>query len=70
MLFWPKKTFFTTDERLAIIHWKSISLLQKYMTRFARIKPRKFTGNTVKQQKKIRQAIIAAREIGLLPYTR
>jgi len=40
------------------------------MTRFARIKPRKFSGNSVQQQKKVRQAIIAAREVGLLPYTR
>jgi small subunit ribosomal protein S18 len=48
--------------------WKSTSLLKKFMTRFGDIKPRKYTGVTVTQQKKIRIAIIRARELGMLPH--
>lgn len=29
------------------INWKSITLLQHYITRFGNIKPRKYTGNNV-----------------------
>jgi small subunit ribosomal protein S18 len=52
------------------INWKSITLLQHYITRFGNIKPRKYTGNNVSFQKATRQAIIRARELGLIPYIR
>lgn len=54
----------TTD----LVHWKSISFLRYYTTRFGAIKPRKYTGISVKQQKMVRQAIMRARELGLMPY--
>jgi small subunit ribosomal protein S18 len=52
------------------INWKSITLLQHYLTRFGSIKPRKYTGNNVSFQKATRQAVIRARELGLIPYIR
>lgn len=52
------------------LNWKSVVLLQHYLTRFGNIKPRKYTGNNVKFQKATRQAIIRARELGLIPYIR
>jgi small subunit ribosomal protein S18 len=63
-----QKSFFTSPERLSMISWKSIALLRTFMIRFGSIKPRKYTGTTVKQQKLVRQAIIRARELWLLPY--
>lgn len=51
-----------------LINWKSVLLLKKYVSRFGDIKPRKYTGNWLKTQKKMRQAIIRARELGLVPY--
>jgi|GEM_PF-1920216 len=45
------------------INWKSITLLQHYITRFGNIKPRKYTGNNVSYQKAVRKAIIRAREL-------
>ncbi len=64
-----KKSYFNKDNEY-LINWKSVKLLKTYTTRFDNIKPRKYTGNSVKQQKKVRRAIIRARELGLLPYSR
>jgi len=52
------------------LNWKSVTLLQHYITRFGNIKPRKYTGNNVKFQKAAREAVIRARELGLIPYIR
>jgi small subunit ribosomal protein S18 len=65
-----KKNFFFTKQREELIHWKSIDLLRKYTTRFGFIKPRKYTAVSVKQQKALRNAIIRARELWLIPYVR
>lgn len=70
MFFVKKKNFFFSPEREALINRKSIDLLRKYITRFGAIKPRKYTAVSVKQQKALRRAIIRARELGVLPYTR
>lgn len=45
-------------------------MLQKYVTRFGNVKPSKYTNNPVRIQKKVRVAILRAREFGLIPYTR
>lgn len=66
-----KKGFFATDkDTLANINRKASSFLRNYMTRFGDIKPRRFMGNRVTHQKKVRMAIIRARELGVLPYTK
>lgn len=70
MFFVKKKNFLFNKDRETLIHWKSLDLLKKYMTRFAFIKPRKYTWVSVKQQKTLRKAIIRARELWLLPYTK
>lgn len=64
-----KKGLFEEKEMLTQINWKAVNLMKHYMTRFGNIKPRSYMGNRVKDQKKIRQAIIRARELGVLPYT-
>ncbi len=61
------KAYFNKENEY-LINWKSTSLLWKYITRFGDIKPRRFTWNTVRQQKKIRKAISRARELGLIVY--
>ncbi len=63
-----KVDFFSSSENEQLINRKSVNLLKRYMTRFGDIKKRKYTGNSVKHQKAVRQAIIRARELGLLPY--
>ena len=52
-----------------LISRKALPLLQQYMTRFDNIKPRKYANHSVAMQKKIRKAIIRAREIGILAYS-
>jgi len=51
-----------------LINWKSYLLLKHFVNRFGNIKKRKFTKLSVKYQKKVRRAIINAREFGLIPY--
>jgi ribosomal protein S18 len=63
-----RKTFFSDPNNWYLINWKSVILLKRYMTRFGNIKPRKYTNVPVKIQKRIRRAIIRARELWLLPY--
>jgi ribosomal protein S18 len=57
-------------ENAKYINWKSIAILKKYMTRFWSIKPRKYTKNPVKVQKKLRKEIIRARGLWLLEFIR
>ncbi len=64
-----KKGFFEDDATISNINWKAVNLLKHYTTRFGNIKPRAFMGNRVKHQKKVRRAIIRARELGVLAYT-
>jgi ribosomal protein S18 len=54
-------SFLSHAENSKYINWKSIVILKKYMTRFGSIKPRKYTKNLVKTQKKLRKEIIRAR---------
>ena len=61
------KAIFNKDNEY-LINWKSVLLLRHFMTRFGTIKKRKFTKLPVKYQKRVRKAIINARELGLLPY--
>lgn len=62
------KNLFKDKENINYINWKCLTLLKRYTTRFWNIKPRKYTKIRVKFQKKIRKAIIRARELWLVPY--
>jgi ribosomal protein S18 len=65
-----KLTFYTDKKNRKYINRKAIPMLKKYVTRFGNIKPRKYTGNNVSTQKKIRESILRARELGLLEYVK
>lgn len=58
-----RKGYFNKEEHNKEVSWKAVKLLSYFMTRFGDIKPRRFMNNTVAQQKKIRQAILRAREL-------
>lgn len=51
------------------IDYKDTELLGKYLSRYNKIIPRYYTGVSVKNQKKLAQAIKRARQMALLPYT-
>ena len=65
-----KLTFIADKRNEKYLNWKSIPLLKKYVSRFGNIKPRKYTGNSVSLQKKLRETILRARELGLLEYAK
>lgn len=52
------------------VDWKNLPLLTYYTNRFWFIKSRKYTGNSVKYQKKARKAILLARQLWLLPFVK
>ena len=66
--FGQKITFFADARNAKYINWKAIPILKYYLTRFGDIKPRLYTGNSVKTQKAVRQEIIRARTLGLLNF--
>ena len=45
-------------------------MLKKYVSRFGNIKPRGYTVNPVNKQKKLRKAVLRARELGLIEYVK
>ncbi|MDR2541360.1 MAG: 30S ribosomal protein S18 [Candidatus Peribacteria bacterium] len=63
-----KLTFFTKKENEKYLNRKAVDILKYYLTRFGNIKPRDYTQNPVKIQKKLRTEIIRARGLGLLPF--
>ncbi|MFN8484037.1 MAG: 30S ribosomal protein S18 [Anaerolineae bacterium] len=51
------------------LDYKNVDLLSRYMTESGKIKPRRKTGATAKQQRILSKAIKRARQLALLPYT-
>ena len=50
------------------IDYKNTNFLMKFVNEQGRILPRRLTGNSLKYQKKVSQAIKRARQLALLPY--
>ncbi len=51
------------------IDYKNPELLKLFVTSTGKILPRRITGVNAKNQRKLRVAILRARQIALLPYT-
>jgi len=51
-----------------VIDYKNVELLKKYITKFGKITPRYYTWVSLKNQKKLSQAIKRARIVALLPF--
>ena len=52
------------------IDYKNVDLLKKYITKFGKITPRYYTGVSLKNQKKLANAIKKARVMALLPFVK
>ena len=50
------------------IDYKNVDFLLKFVNEQGRILPRRFTGNSLKYQKKVAKAIKNARHLALLPF--
>jgi ribosomal protein S18 len=64
-----RKWYFNKEVHNDEVSRKAVKLLSFYITRFGDVKPRRFMWNSVSQQKKVRQAILRARELWVLAYT-
>ncbi len=50
------------------VDYKDVELLKKFVTKYNKIVPRKYSGTTLKNQKKVARAIKRARYMALIPY--
>ena len=63
-----KRKLLTFENGSQEIDFKDIRTLSRYITERGRILPRKITGLSAQQQKKVTRAIKRARQMSLLPY--
>ncbi len=63
-----KKQEEVTAVESGYVDYKDTAELKRYLTKFNRIIPRKYSGTSLKFQKKIATAIKRARYMALLPY--
>lgn len=59
-----------TAERIDYIDYKDVKLLQAFIAENGKIIPRRLTGVSSWQQRKLTEAIKRARNLALLPYTK
>lgn len=57
-------------EKIDYIDYKDVKLLQSYIAENGKILPRRLTGVSAWQQRKLTEAIKRARNLALLPYTK
>ena len=57
-------------EKIDYIDYKDVKLLQAFIAENGKIMPRRLTGVTSQQQRKLVEAIKRARNIALLPFTK
>ena len=50
------------------IDYKEVNFLMRFLNDQGKILPRRITGNSLKYQKKVAQAVKRARQVALLPY--
>lgn len=55
-------------EGVAVVDWKDVTLLRKFISDRGKIRSRRVTGLTPQQQRQVATAIKNAREMALLPY--
>lgn len=53
---------------VAVIDYKDVETLKKFVTKFNKITPRYYSGTDLKTQKRLSQAIKRARYMALMPY--
>ena len=63
-----KKQCYFSSNNIKQIDYKDIELLKKFIDPYARIMPRKNTGTSAKNQRKLALAIKQARFMGLLAF--
>ena len=63
-----RKVSILTKEKIDYVDYKDVTLLRRFISDRAKIRPRRVTGNNEQQQRAVALAIKNAREMALLPY--
>lgn len=63
------KSCYLCAQGIINIDYKDVQLLQRFISSYAKILPRKRTGTCAKHQRKLAQAIKRARQASILPTT-
>ena len=64
-----KKVCVFCADKNAVIDYKDVNKLKRYVSERGKILPRRITGNCAKHQRALTVAIKRARHIALMPYT-
>ena len=64
-----KKVCVFCADKNAVIDYKDVNKLKRYISERGKILPRRITGNCAKHQRALTVAIKKARHIALMPYT-
>ena len=64
----PRECMFCTDKN-AVIDYKLVEVLRRFVTDDGKIRPRRQTGTCAKHQRELARAIKRARHVALLPYS-
>jgi small subunit ribosomal protein S18 len=64
----PKKFCRFKKYRIRYIDYKDIEFLKKFLNEQGKMLPRRITGNSLKYQRKVSDAIKKARQMALLPF--
>ena len=65
----PRKKFCRFKKYgIRYIDYKDVEFLKKFLNEQGKMLPRRITGNSLKYQRKVAQAVKKARQMSLLPY--
>ena len=64
-----KVCVFCSDSEAAVIDYKDVNKLKRYVSERGKILPRRITGTCAKHQRALTVAIKRARHIAIMPYT-
>jgi len=72
----PKKVFYRRRkvckfcaDKIDYVDFKDVKLLQQFIPERSKILPRRISGTCAMHQRKLRTAIMRARQLALIPYT-
>ena len=63
-----RKVCFFTSNGITNIDYKDVEFLKKFLNEQGKLLPRRLTGNSLKYQRKVSDAVKKARQMALLPY--
>jgi len=63
-----KKSCYFCNEGIEYIDYKDIKLMQKYLSRYMKIEPRRRTGTCARHQRQIAIALKRSRHLAMIPF--